>query len=581
MKNKILNIALAISLLFSAACNDDFLELDKKPLNIISDAFVFEDQALVDAYMANMYEKGLHFYAGIFDPVMWTMDEGMGAVCRNIAAWQAPTSFPLQVIDENGSGLIHYWPYETVRFINTFIEGMKGSGLPEDFRKTVIAEAKCLRANVYLNMVKRYGGVPIITTPQAEDASDEELYVARNSEKEVYDFIATQLDEAIADLPETSVTGRLNKFSALAIKSRAMVYAASVAQFGDVQLNGLLGIPTAEANTYWQKAYDASKAIINSGNYALYNAKADAAQNFQDLFVDESGANKEPILSVVFDPALGKGHSWNVGAVPFEFRAIWGSNYHAFLNIVEEFEYKDGTSGAIDRDLINGDHLFSLDELFLNRDPRFLATFFFPGSQWQGGTVHLHSGTYVDGELKTAGTIGDSWPAIAPKRNIKGTGIMVRKRMDEGEIKPLKGTSDEDYHLYRYAEILLNAAEAAFYLNKGEEAKTLVNQVRERAGMPAVAEATENAIRHERTVELVFEDHRYWDLRRWRTAHQFLDGLETKGLKFFYYFNEDKYDLQLIKGESSTRVFQQRHYYLPLGVNLIADNPNLVENPGY
>ena len=360
-----------------------------------------------------------------------------------------------------------------------------------------------------------------------------------------------------------------------------MLFAASVAQFGTVQLNGLLGINSSEAPKYWQKAYDAANAVITSAKYELYQNHADKAKNFQELFVDESASNKEPILSVVFDPDLGKGNSWNVGAVPFEFRAAWGSNYCPFLNIIEEFEYNDGTPGDIDRDLINGDHLFDINTVFRNRDPRFLATFFFPEAEWQGGVVRFHKKTVKDGQTLTSGTIDGVWPAASPKRNNKATGFLVRKRMDEGEFKPLKKSSDENYHLYRYAEILLNFAEAAFYLNKKDESLDKINMVRSRAGMPSISEATEVAIRHERTVELVFEDHRYWDLRRWRTAHTFLNGLQTKGLTYTYHYDEKKYDFHLINADPSLRVFQERHYYWPLGVSITSDNTNLVENPGY
>jgi hypothetical protein len=153
--------------------------------------------------------------------------------------------------------------------------------------------------------------------------------------------------------------------------------------------------------------------------------------------------------------------------------------------------------------------------------------------------------------------------------------------MDESEIGPLRETSDEDYMIYRYGEILLNYAEAAFYLGLTGEALDKVNMIRERAGMPLLGAITEEAIRHERAVELAYEENRYWDLRRWRIAHEKLDGLRTKGLEFTYYFNEDKYDFAYKNGDPSSRTFQDRHYYLPLGVTRVADNPELVENPGY
>jgi len=99
--------------------------------------------------------------------------------------------------------------------------------------------------------------------------------------------------------------------------------------------------------------------------------------------------------------------------------------------------------------------------------------------------------------------------------------------------------------------------------------------------MPLLTSITEDDIRHERAVELAFEEMKYWDLRRWRTAVTELDGKRYKGLQYSYYYNEDKYDFHLVIGDIAPRVFKQKYYYLPLGVSRIADNPNLVENPGY
>lgn len=577
---KILLIGLAFILCLPSC---EFFDLNKEPLDIVSSAAVFKDKMLVEANLAQIYELTL-FHYGLYDnPVMWLLEAGMGAEARGFAAGQVPSSFPLTVINENGAGQIDYWPYVNIRNANEFIKGMEDSEFEEEYIAQKIAEVKYLRAHMYFQMVRRYGGVPIIIEPQSVDLPAEELYVSRDSEKAVFEFILSELDAIAAVLPEPEDTeaGRVNKYGALALKSRAMLYAASIARFGQEQLNGLLGIPTNEASKYWQASYDASMAIVNSEKFSLYNKiPDDPAKNFQQLFVENTG-NPERIFVKVYDPALGKGQSWNVGAVPAEMAATWGSNYCPFLHVIEEFEYIDGRPGIIDRNLINSNHLFDIDSVFRNRDPRFLATIFFPESKWQGGTVYFHRRTVYNGVNYTSGKIGENWPASALPRNSANTGFLVRKRMDEGEIGPVLGTSDEDYIVFRYGEILLNLAEAAYYLNKPEEAMDRINMIRNRAKMPLRISISEDDIRRERFVELAFEDHKYWDLRRWRIAHDYLNGLQGKGLEYTYNYNEGKYDFILKNGEPSVRVFQERHYYLPLGVNRIADNPNLVENPGY
>jgi starch-binding outer membrane protein, SusD/RagB family len=581
-KSKNILITSLTFLLFAYSCDSDFFDLNKEPLNLISDAFVFVDESLVEANLAQIYHQTLFNYMEITRPVNAFLESGMGAEGRGFALWQEPSAVPFEIMDESGApSLIDYWPYSNIRNANEFIIGVQNSELSQDYKNQKISEARYLRAHMYFQMVKRYGGVPIITVPQPVDASDDELFVSRNSEKEVFDFIANELDDIVLLLPEVTEPGRICKYTALALKSRAMLYAASVAEFGSVQLNGLLGIPDNQAPNYWQASYDASMEIISSGKYSLYNNFPDnPAWNFQDIFVEEAN-NPERIFVEVYDFTLGKGHSWNFGAVPNEFATGWGSNFVPFLHIIDEFEYADGTPGKIDRDLIKSGHLFHIDELFKNRDPRFLATFFFPESEFQGGVAHFHKRTVYNSTVYTSGTIENHWPAAAPNRNTANTGFLVRKRIDEGEINPGRGTSKTDYMIFRYGEILLNAAEAAFYLNKPGDALNYINLIRERAGMPFHTSISENDIRHERRVELAYEDHRYWDLRRWRVAQQELDGLRTQGLEFTYHYNEDKYQLQLKNGEASVRIFQERHYYFPLGVNRLAENPNLIENPGY
>ncbi len=466
MKYKKIIIASLAFVLFFTSCEDTFFDLNKEPLDVISGSAVFKDKLLADANLAQIYHSTQFIIRNNNSPAFEMMDEGFGAVARGFAYWQQPASLPLEVIDENGvGGRMEYWDYQNIRNANEYIVGMQGSEFEAEYIEERVAEARFLRAFMYFEMVKRYGGVPIITEPQSVDAPPEELNVSRDSEKGVYDFIASEMDAIASVLPEESEPGRVNRYGALALKSRAMLYAASIANFGTVQLDGLLGFPASEAQSYYQKSYDASMEIINSGKYALFNAiPDDPAENFQQLFVEEGG-NPERIFVEVYDPDAGKGHSYNLGSVPFEFRQTWGSNHPVFLNTVEEFEYIDGTPGDIDRDLINSDHLFSKDEIFTNRDPRFIATIFYPEAEWQGGVVRFHRRTVVGGETLTSGTIGDDWPAAAPRRNYVNTGLLTRKLMDEGEVGPLRETSDEDWIVFRYGDLLLNVAEAAYYLN--------------------------------------------------------------------------------------------------------------------
>jgi len=589
MKNKNILLLSVPILLMLSGCESDLIDLDKEPQTMISGNAIFSDENLVLTYLAEIYASTLFLYGDLPTDsrnsglVNMMFIEAAGAECRNGIPHITATRWPTQVIDENGAGYIDYWPYQNIRFANDFIVNVEMSDFEQDYKDQLVSEARFLRAFMYFRMLQRYGGVPILTEPQDVNAPVEELNVARNTEKEVIDFIADEMNAITLLLPEVTEKGRANKYAALALKSRAMLYAASIAEFdGTQQLNGLLGLTSSEAAAYWQASYDASNAIISSAKYSLYNKLLpdDPVENFTQMYTDESN-NPEHIFVRVFDADLNKGHSFSNGAIPFEFRAHFGSEYCPFLETVEEFEYIDGKPGTIDRALIDSDYLFDIDSVFRNRDPRFLSTIFFPESEYQGGIVHIHHRTVVGTETFTGGTIGTDWPAAGPARNNKVTGFMLRKRLDETLIKPDRLDDGTDYVVFRFGEILLNHAEAAFYLGLPGEALNKVNMIRTRAGMPLLTSITEDDIRHERAVELAFEEMKYWDLRRWRTAVTKLDGKIYKGLQYSYYYNEDKYDFHLVNGDIAPRVFQQRNYYLPLGVSRIADNPNLVENPGY
>jgi hypothetical protein len=128
----------------------------------------------------------------------------------------------------------------------------------------------------------------------------------------------------------------------------------------------------------------------------------------------------------------------------------------------------------------------------------------------------------------------------------------------------------------------LNAAEAAFEKGDSNEALRLINIIRDRAGMPAKADLSVEDIRNERFVELFNEEHRYWDLRRWRIAAQELNGKGFNGVDWIYYIDENKYTAKLKNGDfNQIRTFAERNYYLPIGLGRRANNPNLIENPGY
>ncbi|WP_321996571.1 RagB/SusD family nutrient uptake outer membrane protein [Draconibacterium orientale] len=540
---------------------------------MISEEDVKNDPALVDAFLSKIYNN-----------VKWVPGEAglpgyqvLGGEANLFSGWQNGFKAAMEVMNENGShGLLEYWPYDNIRSANEIIQILEHSDFEEDYVAHRLGEARFLRAYLYFELVKRYGGVPLITYAQSINAPFEELYLQRNSEKEIYDFIKTEMDAVALLLPEeydASQFGRASKWAALALKSRAMLYAGSIAKYGEVQLDGLLGFSSSDAEDYFTEALNAAKAIIDGGKHPLFREYNNPVENYNKLFLEDG--NSEVIFAEVFDIDLLKAHSWNYLCMPDGFKTGWGSNNWLYLESVEKYEYIDGTSGAIERSELDNKTKFDLEELILKRDPRFLANCFYQGIPWDGGNVYSHS--------TTVGTIppGSDWPKAAPPRNRAKTGFLIRKRVPEVSFVYGK-EGGEDWIVFRTGEMYLNAAEAAFELGQTGIAEGYLNSLRDRAGMPPKKAISIEDIRNERFVELYIEDHRYWDLRRWRIALEELNGKGFHGVQWTYHIEEDKYTLKIKDADfNQKRSFEERNYYMPLGNNRLADNPKLVENPGY
>ena len=574
---------LIFSLLGLPGCDE---VLDLEPLDTISDAVVWEDPQLIDSYLADLYYRTdlIELRGNLNEQTSFAMIASMGGEGRSFGAHHQSYIASTNVLTSAGVvEELDYWKYNNIRDCNYFIRKLQDSPLDEGVITQKTAEARFLRAYMYFQMVIRFGGVPIITEPQHPDAPAEEIFRPRNSEKEVYDFILSETQDLTTVLPSAygpEDKGRPTRWAAYALQSRAALYAASIAKYGQVQLDGLLGFPASDVTTYAQISYDASSAIINNGIHALYEVLPDPMYNYQNLFLDESAANTEVIMAEVYDYSKNRAHAYTLRATPHDFNGTWGSmNYH--YDFLERFEFADGSPGnTITRAQLTAQE-WSSDELFGSRDPRFKASVFYPESPWQGGKALFHSATIRNGQTFTEGVAEDGWPYKASNRNTIRTGFMIRKRTNEN-LKTQPVINDEtDYIVFRVGEMYLNLAEAAYYLGYTGEALTVLNRLRERADMPPKTVITEDVIRNERLVELTWENHSYWDLRRWRIAKDVLDGVRLKGLKFTYNYDTKKYKIAIINAEGVARTFQDRNYYLPLGVDRVAENPNFVENPGY
>ena len=595
-------IIIASLAILSSACE----VLDKKPLNIINDGFVWEDQSLIDAYLANMYYSNcvaVNETPVTFD---WTEENfwkgpGCGWAFINEMADEGVClwNFHTDMVKTWKSGAISasnvpiyldWWDngYKLIREANYFMESLsKSEGLDEAYISQRMAEARFIRAFNYFALVKRYGGVPLITKTQSLDDPKEILYPMRDKEQAIYDFILSECELCAEDLPGKSLDadlGRATKYAALSLRCRAALYAASIAEFGEVKLDGLVGIPAESASKYYQIAYDAADEIIREGGFGLYDKNADKTQNFKDIFLDEG--NKETIWAVRHTGSTRNASFWSYDFVQCPKNAWGGGNKDMpYLEFVEEFEHIDGTPGKFDATVFDG-RLWTLEDLLANRDPRLFATVYTQGTIFQGKMIDYHKGL-----IRPDGKIQDdtgSYEGVMTRGNYGVDGSMgssfgVMKYLNPSNDNNLwTNESSTDYIVFRYAETLLNFAEAALQLGYDGEALEKVNLIRERAGIAPLTSIDHKAIEHERKVELAFEGHRYWDARRWRVAADELKG-DRHGLQFILDYNTRNYKIKKVPVSSGsfTLRFPESNYYLPIGLARIGINDNLVENPGY
>lgn len=593
---------LLIVLLF-ISCN----KLDVAPLNIIQDKDVFNNENGITAYMATIYkalpiedfyyrQDGNGFARG------WELFYHPGALCGELVGPYGGTG--------DGAGGFAYWPYADIRTVNYLIENLPENAI--NFSKEKVnqwlGEAYFCRAYFYFALVKRYGGIPIIKTVQNyPEQSIEELQVHRDKEVDVWKFVAADLDSAYNLMPETSARGRANRYVAAALKSRAMLYAGSIAKYGslnfvagDAREQGYAGIPAAEANGFFQQAWDAAHLV--EGHYDLYKKKPDnKEQNYADLFLDAD--SPENILVRDYSLTSNTAHSWDATMTCRYMTADGLSRAYPTLEFVERF------GGSLP--VVNPDgtprRFNSTAELMQGTEPRLLATVYFPGATLRGRQFDTQRGIYDHFTGTAAAELGNNPPNLS-SRHLSGstdalyngkriigftgvstngddmtrTGFYVRKYVDYKRDQSQCGLymSTQSWIDIRYAEVLLNRAEAAVELNNTGDAVTILNKIRDRAGAPAVSGTiTIDTVRNERCKELAFEKQFWWDLRRWRIADQVLDNTKFHALLPYYVADEDKYIfLRELESFQRSYTFEKKFYYEPIPGGELGKNPNLYPN---
>lgn len=443
--------------------------------------------------------------------------------------------------------------YGRIRNINDVIRGISGGSLPENEKKELLGQAYFFRAWCYYNLMKWYGGVPIVTTVQDPTG---DAFTPRSSAEETKNFIIQDLEDAAAMLGggPASEYGRVTTGTALALKGRVLLLWAS-------PLFNRANDPDRWTEAYAEMSQDLP--LINACGYGLYQTGTDVnGSDFAKQFLTSS-RNPEAVFVTLYNNVANddgldnqKNNSWGRAIRPFNTKpAGTGSGIEAGLMLIQQFPMKDGKIPSAANNytkLATSNYSYDADCPFMDRDPRFYRTFTFPGFRWAyngdasiADAHHPSDGKnytvwsyvwYTDlddqGKPESVNSYGSD-NLMSNKRS-----VYVRKKSDDLDLNssPLynyqatytKGAapffSAQPLIELRYAEVLLNLAEAACGAGNISEALQYMNQVRQRAGVPdrTTADflgdqqaACMSAILYERQIEFAYEGKRFDDMRRW------------------------------------------------------------------
>lgn len=557
-------ITLFLGCIVISGCNKDFL--DVVPTDRLSDAAILSDSVLFEAFVVNRYMgarltdkeaegtppgfgRGFEYalWASLTDESIYNNDDDTWLIQRG------------QLSPENTgiAGTLWNRSYRSIRECNFALANIEEVPMSEALKNRLAAELRFIRAFRYHDLIRNYGGVPLMNDKIYEltdDFSDPSIFERQNLQTCV-DYVLAELDEAASQLPAGNdgswPIGRADAGAALALKSRLTLYAAS---------------PLYNVGS-WQQALDAAADIIALNKYSI------SQDGYRALFRKTSSSN-EIIFARYY--SVGAPHvAMEIANGPNGYDG-WGGNV-PLQNLVDAYRMNNGK--AIDE----ADSGYDPQNPYANRDPRFHQTIMHNGSQYRNRLVE----TFVPG--------GRDSRDGASNWNTSRTGYYLYKFIDEDMPinNPWNIAGLQPWIYFRYAEILLNFAEAANEVAGPDitpagatiSAREAINLIRSRTGveMPDVptglsVEAFRTLLRNERQIELAFEEHRFYDVRRWLIAE------ETE--------NQPAFGIEITKTGTTLsyqhkvalegRRFLKQHYWLPIPrEEILASDNQLQQNPHY
>lgn len=539
------------------ACKNDFLNV--VPTDRVSDASILSDSSLFESYVINRYvgvrltEKEAEgtppgFGRG-FEYALWSSLTDESIYNNDDNTWLVQRG---QLAPENTgiAGTIWGRSYRGIRDVNYALSNLDKVPMSATQKNRLKGELKFLRAFRYQDLIRNYGGVVLMkdkVMELGEDLANADIYT-KSSIKDCIDYVVAELDEASTLLPRDNGNnwqlGRATKGAALALKARLLLYAAS---------------PLYNSGN-WQAAAKAAKDVMDMGKYSLYT------NGYDKLFLTAEN-NPEIIFERLY--TQGARHvCLEISNAPNSYGG-WGGNV-PLQNMVDAYEMNNGkpitepTSG------------YNSQDPYTNRDPRFYMTILYNNAGYRTNTVQ----SYLPGG-KDSKDGPSNW-------NTSKTGYYLKKYMNDNLPidNPWDVAGTQPWIYFRYAEILLNYAEAQNEaVGPDQSVYDAVNAIRKRpsVNMPALqAGLTQTqmreVIRRERQVELAFEEHRYYDVRRWKIANV-TENVPAYGIEVVRNGTTLTYNR---KEALSGRHFEEKHNFLPIPrAEIQASNGKLTQTSGY
>lgn len=583
---------LLFSIFVFVSCNDDFLE--RYPQDQLSNETYWNTENDLRMFMNTIYtdvndapwEYGFckgnggdnpftSYYASEVHLDMWS--DNMAPTNSWVTGIFASIRSCKFIVKTNPRNFGWYW--NILRDINFFLENYNKADVSEGIKNQYAGEAKMFRAWFYWDKVKRFGDVPWINKVLNIDSP--ELYAARDPRATVMDSVLSDINFAIKWMPETWTSaespGRLNKWAALALKSRICLYEGTYRKYR--ALEGW--------ETWLQNAADAAKIIIEGGNYSLYTT-GNPTMDYRTLFIQSDlTGNPEIIYWKKYEAPINAHHITG-------FIVNWDGGFTK--DLVEDYLCTDGNPILLSP-LYQGDD--DIEQEFINRDPRMRQSVLHPDD----AAIYKYNG---DDKLTYPRLVGMTGGAIS------SGGYHTLKYYNYDNygygIDPLAGI------IFRFGEVLLNYAEAKAELGSISQGDLdiSVNLLRDRVAMPHLtmnppmdpkyAELGLSSliveVRRERRIELLMEGFRYDDLMRWKlgenlakrplgirweTVNAEEERYQGNAVKRYTDPNTGKSYIDIYQGTPYDNIVWDEKYYLwPIPLNSLAQNPNLEpQNPGW